>query len=273
MSTFVRQDASHGGRTGELVRRRRLRCWGRASCRVSCRSSFRRRTRRRGCPGWWPRSARRFGRWWAVARGSGPHVLAGFEILMVDDGSTDESPRVLAGLVVDHAELRPLRLARNAGQSAATRAGFQAARGQWVAILDADLQNDPADLAKLWDLLPGHDAGLGWRIKREDKWSKRVISKAGEPGAGLGFGGLGAGHGVRGADLPAAGGVAVSDVPRGASVLRAAVAPRGLPDRSDAVPPSAEAAWEFALQHLEPVAERDGRPAGRGVADASAGAL
>jgi hypothetical protein len=45
-----------------------------------------------------------------------------------------------------------------------------------VAILDADLQNRPADLALLWEALPGHDAALGWRTKREDVWSKRVIS-------------------------------------------------------------------------------------------------
>jgi glycosyltransferase involved in cell wall biosynthesis len=105
------------------------------------------------------------------------HRLDGFETLIVDDGSADETPSVLAALMKEHPELRPLRLARNAGQSAATRAGFHAARGQWVAILDADLQNDPADLARLWDLLPGHDAGLGWRVKRRDTWSKRAISK------------------------------------------------------------------------------------------------
>ncbi|HEX8199051.1 MAG TPA: glycosyltransferase [Isosphaeraceae bacterium] len=111
-----------------------------------------------------------------VAHGSGGHRLDAFEILVVDDGSTDATPAVLAQLAGTYPELRPIGLASNAGQSAATLAGFRAARGDWVAILDADLQNRPADLAALWAALPGYDAALGWRTKREDVWSKRVIS-------------------------------------------------------------------------------------------------
>jgi dolichol-phosphate mannosyltransferase len=107
----------------------------------------------------------------------GGHRLDEFEILVVDDGSTDETAAVLRDLAGLYPELRPIGLASNSGQSAATLAGFRAARGNWVAILDADLQNDPADLATLWDALPGHDAALGWRTKREDVWSKRVISR------------------------------------------------------------------------------------------------
>ena len=61
-------------------------------------------------------------------------------------------------------ELRWLTLATSAGQSAATAAGILAARGDWIATLDADLQNDPADLVHLWNALPGHDAALGWRM-------------------------------------------------------------------------------------------------------------
>jgi dolichol-phosphate mannosyltransferase len=107
---------------------------------------------------------------------AGGSRLSGFEVVVVDDGSTDETPSALRRLQDHYPELRPLRLASNVGQSAATAAGFQFARGNWVATLDADLQNDPADLAHLWDALPGHDAALGWRVKREDVWSKRVIS-------------------------------------------------------------------------------------------------
>ena len=108
--------------------------------------------------------------------GSGAR-LDEYEIVVVDDGSTDATPAILRGLMVDHPELKPIALVENVGQSGATAAGFRAARGDWVAVLDADLQNDPADLANLWDALPGHDAALGWRVKREDKWSKRVISR------------------------------------------------------------------------------------------------
>lgn len=112
-----------------------------------------------------------------VGRADGKNPLDGFEVLIVDDGSTDETPAVLQQLAGPYPELRPIRLRENCGQSAATVAGFRSAQGAWVAILDADLQNDPADLARLWEMLPGHDAGLGWRVKREDVWSKRIISK------------------------------------------------------------------------------------------------
>ena len=104
-------------------------------------------------------------------------ALSDFEVIIVDDGSTDDTPRVLGELMIDLPELRPITLVQNVGQSGATAAGFRASRFDYVAILDADLQNNPADLAALWDALPGHDAALGWRTKREDVWSKRVVSR------------------------------------------------------------------------------------------------
>jgi glycosyltransferase involved in cell wall biosynthesis len=106
----------------------------------------------------------------------GPDQLAGFEIIVVDDGSRDETPLVLGDLAEVHAELRPLRLKATVGQSGALTAGIRLAQGNWIATLDADLQNDPADLAKLWKALTGHDVALGWRVRREDSWSKRLIS-------------------------------------------------------------------------------------------------
>lgn len=109
-------------------------------------------------------------------RGDGRRI-DGYELIVIDDGSTDHSVEVLRQLAAVYPEVQPIRFARNYGQSAAITAGFHAARGEWVAILDADLQNDPADLARLWDAMDGHEVGLGWRVKREDVWSKRIISR------------------------------------------------------------------------------------------------
>ena len=112
-----------------------------------------------------------------VEADAGPHRLDGFEVVIVDDGSTDDSVAVLGRLMGDYPELRPLVLRRNVGQSAATVAGIREARGSWVGLLDADLQNPPSDLAAMWQVLPGHDAALGWRTTRQDSWVKRVVSR------------------------------------------------------------------------------------------------
>jgi len=108
---------------------------------------------------------------------TGSRHPSAFEIIIVDDGSTDPTAEILAGLAKIVPELRPICLQRNVGQSAAIAAGLRTANGQWVATLDADLQNDPADLAALWEALGEHDVALGWRVHRADSWLKRVISR------------------------------------------------------------------------------------------------
>ena len=96
----------------------------------------------------------------------GARRLVGFEVLIVDDASIDETGLVLRDLAKTYPELRAISLIVDGGQSSATIAGIRAARGNWIGTLDADLQNDPLDLVRLWNALPGHDVALGWRFKR-----------------------------------------------------------------------------------------------------------
>jgi glycosyltransferase involved in cell wall biosynthesis len=109
--------------------------------------------------------------------GRSVHGLSGYEVILVDDGSSDATQSVLQHLGLIYPELRGVALASAAGQSSAIVAGIRAARGDWIATLDADLQNDPADLVRLWDALPGYDVALGWRKNRHAAWSRRVISR------------------------------------------------------------------------------------------------
>lgn len=100
-----------------------------------------------------------------------------YEVIFVDDGSSDASPRVLAELAARDGRLKVLHLARNQGQSSALAAGFRRAGGEVVVTLDADLQNDPADIPRLLAALEGCDLVSGVRVERHDSWTRRASSR------------------------------------------------------------------------------------------------
>lgn len=103
-----------------------------------------------------------------------------WEVVFVDDGSTDASLAVLKSLAGANPEVRYLAFTRNRGQSAAFCAGFDQASHPIVVTLDADLQNDPADIPAMLALFDqGYGMAIGWRKKRQDTWSKRIGSKIG----------------------------------------------------------------------------------------------
>src|ERR1700679_3988010 len=80
-----------------------------------------------------------------------------FEVVIVDDGSTDQTPQMLQDAMKDRPWLRLLRMNRNGGQSAAFDAGFKAARGKVIVTIDSDLQNDPEEIVRLLPMLDGYD--------------------------------------------------------------------------------------------------------------------
>lgn len=99
-----------------------------------------------------------------------------YELLIVDDGSTDDSFEQLAALQASDPALRVIRFRRNFGQTAAFAAGFAAARGRLVVTSDGDLQNDPRDIPAMVALIEaGHDIVCGWRKDRKDTFVTRRV--------------------------------------------------------------------------------------------------
>ena len=105
-----------------------------------------------------------------------------FEIVYVDDTSRDQTLARLRALQASTPELRVIHHLSNAGQSTAVRNGIKAARAPWIATLDGDGQNDPADIPRLLDKRDASAQNVklfaGWRVNRQDSGSKRWASKA-----------------------------------------------------------------------------------------------
>jgi len=104
-------------------------------------------------------------------------IGSAFEVICVDDASTDNSFAVLQKLTEKYAQLRIIQHRMNCGESAAEAAGFAKARGEWIVTMDADQQNDPADIPTLLQASGNVDAVCGIRRKREDDWIKRISSR------------------------------------------------------------------------------------------------
>jgi len=99
-----------------------------------------------------------------------------YEIIFIDDGSTDNSLNILRDLQKTDPKIRIISFRRNFGQTAALSAGFEHAKGNIVVAIDADLQNDPADIPKMIEKLnEGFDVVSGWRKKRHDKTLTRLL--------------------------------------------------------------------------------------------------
>jgi len=113
---------------------------------------------------------------WEELRGVLDGLGLAFEVVFVDDGSRDRSAEIVRGFREADPRVRLVRLKANAGETAATDAGFKAVRGAWVVVMDADLQNDPRDIPRLLAHLDRWDAATGWRVKRGegDGWLRRL---------------------------------------------------------------------------------------------------
>jgi len=103
-----------------------------------------------------------------------------FEVIYVDDGSGDASAQRLAAAMKTYPRLRVIAHRESCGQSTALLTGVRAARGEWIATLDGDGQNDPADIPKLMaarESAPGVTLFAGYRKARRDTWLKRIASR------------------------------------------------------------------------------------------------
>jgi dolichol-phosphate mannosyltransferase len=121
---------------------------------------------------------------WPELRSVLERLALTFEVVFVDDGSRDRSAELIRGFRDVDPRVRLVRLKLNAGETAATDAGFKAARGRLIVTMDADLQNDPHDIPAMLSHLDTWDAVTGWRVNRGDgdsmvrRISSRVANRA-----------------------------------------------------------------------------------------------
>ncbi len=107
-----------------------------------------------------------------------PQARNSYEVIFIDDGSKDKSFEVLRTIRKRNQNVRAVRFRRNYGKSAALAVGFEKARGQFVATMDADLQDDPAEFGKMFEKInEGYDLVSGWKKKRHDPITKVIPSR------------------------------------------------------------------------------------------------
>jgi glycosyltransferase involved in cell wall biosynthesis len=110
---------------------------------------------------------------------TGEKFQFGYEILLVDDGSQDDTWRIIEKLVDNSLYISGIKFRRNYGQTSAMIAGFEHAKGEIIVTMDGDLQNDPADIPILLEKIEeGYDIVSGWRKDRKDQYSRVLLSKA-----------------------------------------------------------------------------------------------
>ncbi len=106
-------------------------------------------------------------------------LTADFEIIAVNDGSTDRSPEIIADLARKHPQISLINSSKNTGYGWALRKGIASASKDWVLLFDADGQFDIADLGRLWKAKAGLDFVLGWRRERKDDFYRRMLGSSG----------------------------------------------------------------------------------------------